>query len=225
MARKTKKSTPVTINEIETPAIPLTATRTPRFSFFSARFIKIVLAVIVLGVIVTLLARRYMGNLVAATVNGAPVLRRDLTKRLTDRFGTQMLEAMIGEQLINAEAVKRQIAVTDAEVNAKVTEVSKAYTGSMSLEDTLKLQGITKSEFENQVRIQLLIDKMFTKGIAVSASETAAYIKDNASTLTATTDAERQVQAEKEVQAQKESQIFIEWFNKAKQDAKINRYL
>jgi len=141
------------------------------FSLKNNRFVKVVIGVVLLAIILGFLARRYKSALIVASVNGTPVLRAELNERLTNRFGSQMLEALIGERLITQEAAKQNIQISNEEVTAKIAEIEKSVSGSMSLDDSLKLQGITKDEFKNQVRIQLAIDKMFTQNATTSTAE------------------------------------------------------
>lgn len=190
-----------------------------------SRLIKIGVAVVLLAVVLGLLARRYKSVFVVGTVNGTPILTTELNGRLTNRFGSQMLEALIGEKLITQQAAKENIQVSTDEVNARITEIEQSLAGQMTLDETLKVQGITRGEFESQVRIQLMIDKMFADEVSVSAQEIDEFVTANAGSLTASGEAEKRAQAEKEVKGQKISTKFIEWFNKVKEEAKIERFL
>lgn len=184
------------------------------------------IGIIVLAIIgVLFVISRNKSRLLAATVNGVPISRFELSQRLTDRFGQQMLEAMIGETLIMEEARKQNVIATPQEVAAKVSDIEKSLKGSMTLNDSLKMQGITRPEFESQVRIQLMIDKMFTKDTTVSTAEVDDFIKKNAGQLTATTDAERKTEAERQIHNDKLGKVFTDWFTKLKDQAKVTRYL
>lgn len=197
----------------------------PQKKTANSKFIKIGIGVVILAVILGLIAKRYKSAFLVASVNNSLILRSELNQRLTSRFGSQMLEALIGEQLIMQEAQKQNIAVADAEIQAKISEIEKTLSGGMTLDDSLKLQGMSKVEFERQVKIQLAIDKMFSKDATISTAEVDDFIKKNGVNLTASTEAEKRTQAEQELKNQKVSQAFIEWFNKVKEAAKVERYL
>lgn len=161
----------------------------------------------------------------AARVNGQPIWRNELSKRLNDRFGQQLMEAMIGERLILEAAAKDGVTVTDQDVAAKVKEIEGTLTGAMNLDDTLKLQGITRSEFEKQVRVQLAIDKMFSDEVSVSAEEVAAYVETNKAMMSSSDPAQQTAQAQTELKSNKINEKFVEWFSKAKEAAQIQRFL
>jgi parvulin-like peptidyl-prolyl isomerase len=209
----------------EDPLMTNMDTETPEFkSPKRPQFFKIALIVLVVAGVAALLLRN-RGWFMAATVNGAPIPRWELNNRLTQRYGSQLLEAIIGEKLITSEAQKQGVTIPNEEIQARVAEIEKSLNGSMKLEDALKLQGISKGEFESQVRVQLLIDKMLSKEVSVSAQEVDEYLKSNSPTLTASDPAQRREQAEKEVRSNKISEKFQEWFAELKKNAKINRYL
>lgn len=220
LSRKRKSDDMVMSEDYSSDMTP-TSSVSPKKS----RFWKIAIIVVLLAVVGALLARRYGNVLVVATVNGMPITRWTLTQRLTDRFGTQMVEALIGEQLILAEAKKQNVSVTEEEVNAKIAEIEKSLGASITLEESLKIQGLTKDEFVNQIRLQLSVDKMLAREVSVSATEVDEYLKTNQIQIIATQEAEQRASAEKEIKDNKVSEKFVEWFTKLKESAKIERYL
>lgn len=160
-----------------------------------------------------------------ATVNGSTISRAELNKKLVERFGEQTLEALIGERLIVDEASKQKVVASNEELQSKIAEVEKSLQGSMSLDESLALQGISRVEFENQMKMQLLIEKMLASQVAVTASEVADYVKNNKSTLTSSTAAEQLTEAETELKNTKMAQVFSEWFASLKEKATVTRNL
>lgn len=225
MAKKKKTSKITTKNNVEVPmAAPSMPEKKSPFPFGLGRG-KLIVGGLVILLVLGLLAKRYMSWVVAATVNGMPVSRWDLNNRLTDRFGTQMLETMIGEQLIVDAANKQSLSVVQPEIDTKISEIEKGLPKGMTLNDSLQYQGVTRPEFDRQIRLQLLIDRMLSKEVSTSAEEVDKFMVDNATKLTATDPAERKVEAEKQVRSQKVSERFVEWFTKLKEAAKIQRFL
>ncbi|HLC66092.1 MAG TPA: SurA N-terminal domain-containing protein, partial [Candidatus Nanoarchaeia archaeon] len=115
----------------------------------------IALAVIVIGLVALFLTNK--GLLVAGIVNGKPIFRWELNKVLVSRFGQQTLEQMISEKLIADAAAKEGVTVSQSEIDAKVGEVTAGLGEGANLDELLSLQGMTRSEFESQIRLQLLI--------------------------------------------------------------------
>jgi hypothetical protein len=227
MKKPLKKSSPKTVttkaiipSTFEEP-INLESPQKPG-RFKSKRWLVLFSILVVAGIVLLVRGRKFI---FAGTVNGQPILRMTLSQRLTDRFGKQMLEALIAENLILEEARKQNVTSEAGEVKAKITGIEADLQGSMSLDDSLALQGVTRPEFENQIRLQLLIDKMLSKEATVSTQEVTAYVQLNNKTMTATSEAGRIQEAEATLRNNKMTQVFSEWFAKIKERAKIERYL
>ena len=225
-AKKSTKKTKVDDTSIEsTPDVSYASMNTPvspRPRGSSMKWVIIAAILIAAGVYGF---RNYRGQIVVATIDGKPVLRSELNSRLSSQFGKQVLEIIIGEQLIFNEATKKNVTVSDDEVTAKMAEVEKSLGGQMTLDQSLELQGVTKDEFISRVKIQLMIEKLFASEASASAEEVATYLKDNAAMLTATVEAEKKIEAETAIKQNKINQKFFEWFNGVKETAKIERYL
>ncbi|RJR14792.1 hypothetical protein C4579_04195 [Candidatus Microgenomates bacterium] len=188
------------------------------------RFMLLALVVVVLAIVAALILRN-KELFVAATVNGMPIPRWELNDKLTQRFGNQILETMIGERLITAEATKQGVTVSQAELDAKIAEIESTLQGQMSLDDALELQGITKSEFESQIRVQILIDKLLASEVSVTASEVDDYIASNSAYLTATEPAQQRIEAEEQLRSNKTAEKFQVWFADLKEKANIQRFV
>lgn len=186
-------------------------------------FARIALVVLALGLAAILFANK--GLIIAATVNGKPIFRWDLNKQMTARFGAQTLEGMISEELIAGEAQKAGVTVTKDEVDAKVQSVVASLGGNVSIDDLLKYQGMTKAEFENQIRLQLMVEKLLGKDIAITDEDIAAYIAGNGATLTATDEAGMKEEARQAILSGKINDKLQTWFAELKANAKIFKFL
>lgn len=183
----------------------------------------LIIAVLIL-LFVALLATN-KGLLLSAIVNGKPIFSWQLTQTLKSRFGAQTLEGMIGEMLVAEEAAKQGVSVTPEELEAKRSEVVASLGGEAQFEDLLAFQGMTRADFENQIRLQLLVQKLLGKDVAVTEEEIDGYIKDNRQTLTATDPAQLRVEARNLIVDQKVSEKIQPWFLELKENAKIMRFL
>ncbi len=215
------------VPELNSPALQV-ITPAKQSSFLSKinwknwkTWIVILVAALILGYYL----RNNKAWFLAAVVDGVPVTKAELNSRLISLFGQQTLDTLIGEKIIFAEAVKQNVSVEDKEIDEKLKELEKNLGQNVNFDDFLKLQGMTKAELTNRLRMQIVIDKMFSKDVSVSALEISDYIASNSATLSATESGTRQEQASKEVRSSKVGKLFIDWFNKKRGDAKIERYL
>lgn len=184
---------------------------------------KVALLVVILGLIAIFVSNK--GLLVAAVVNGRPIFRWQLTRVLTSRFGGQTLESMISQALIDAEARKAGISVSGEEIVKKESDLVKSLGGNVSIDDVLKYQGMTKADFEDQLRLQLTVEKLLGKDITITDADIDTYIATNESTLTATTEAELREEAKQAIFSQQVNDKLQTWFTDLRSKAKILRFL
>lgn len=186
-------------------------------------YLRMVPAVLVVLLLVLLGMNK--GMFVAALVNGKPIFTSQFHSVLRARFGQQTLEGMIGEMLIRDEAKKAGVVVTKEDMDAKEKEIVSSLGANVSLDDLLKFQGLSKADFEQQVKLQLTVEKLLSKDVVVSDKDIDAYIATNSATLTATEPAALRAQAKQAITAASVSEKLQVWFAGLRQKAKVLRFL
>lgn len=172
-----------------------------------------------------LLLWRNKSLIVVATVNSRPVPRWDLEKRLVDRYGNQTLEEVVNEQIILQAGQKKNIQVSDKEIDDKVAEIDKSLGGKISFKDALAGQGLSMDEFRSQIRLQLTLEKLAGASIMISDKDVSDYLDKNRSSLPATDEASLRQQARQTLEAQKKNEALRQLFTDLKNKAKIVRFL
>lgn len=184
---------------------------------------KIALIVLLLGIIAIFVSNK--GLLVAAIVNGRPIFRWQLNQTMLSRFGNQTLEGMISEALIADEARKSGVVVSQEEVDAKVQDVVGSLGGSVSIDELLKYQGMSRAEFENQIRLQLTVEKLLGRDLVISETDIKNFIATNSATLTATSEAGLRAEARDAIMSAHINERLQSWFLELKEKAKILRFI
>ncbi len=183
--------------------------------------------VIVIGVLVLLgvvwLYRS--GRIVVAVANGKPLFRWQLDRVLVSRFGQQTLESMITEELILDAAKKQGTMITKEEVDAKINEVVKGLGENVNLDELLRYQGMTRADFEHQIRLQLTVEKILSRDITVDEKEIDAFVKENKASLVATEASAQREEARVAIRSQKVSEKIQPWLGELKSNASIKKLL
>lgn len=176
---------------------------------------------------VVLLAGGYFfkDKFLAATINGKPIFRYELNKRLTAIFGKETLENLIVERLIQKEAKNKAVTVTEKDIEDEIAKLEKNLGAGMKLEDALKMQGVTLADFKNQLKLRFQVNKILEKEITVSPNEIDKYLKDSAKTIVATGESERKEEAKQRLMEQKISERIQTWVSELLAKAKITRFL
>lgn len=163
--------------------------------------------------------------IIVATVDGQPLWRSAFEQRVVSQVGKKTLEDMISEQLILNEAKKRGVSVTENDVNAKIAEIEKTLPKGTSLSDALAGQGMTMSDLNRQVTLQLTLEKLVGNDFPISDKEISTYLEQNKDFLQATDEASMTQEAKQAILNDKRNSKFKELFDNLQKNAQVNRFL
>jgi foldase protein PrsA len=174
-AASTTRSSRKPVTEL-TPAVPSSATRS----------VRVKKSYVLTGIaIIAFIALLYVlwSVLVAATVNGQPISRIAVIRELERQGGKQALDSLVTKSLITQEAQKKNISVSQKEVDDELKKIdANLAKQGQKLDQVLTLQGMTKAQLVDQIRLQKMIEKMIGK-VSVTDKEIADYIESNKESL------------------------------------------
>lgn len=178
-----------------------------------------------LFVLLLVLAAVNKGWVVAAVVDGQPIFSWQLNATLRTRYGQQTLEGMIGETLIQKEARKTGVEVSAEDIAVKQKEILSSLGTEVSLEDFLKFQGLSESDFNQQLIIQLTVERLLTKNLVITDGDIDNYIATSGATLTATEPAQLREEAKRAIISNQVSEQLQPWFMELRQKSKVMKFL
>ena len=133
-----------------------------------------IVAVLVILLVFVYFSKRFF---IAATVNGKPVSRLTVLRKLEKQGGKKILETMITQALIQQESEKRKIIISQKEVDGEIKKIEVNITSQGStLDQALKNHVMKKSDLVEEIKIQLALQKMAGNNIKVSDKEVDDYI-------------------------------------------------
>lgn len=165
------------------------------------------------------------GLFIAATVNGQPIYKWDFTHILEQRFGAQTLEGLVSEKLIMDAARKEGVAVSADDLSSKINEIVASVGQGVTLDELLSFQGLTKSDFENQVKLQLTVEKILGKGLVISDADVDNFIATNRAMLKSTDAAQLKSEARQAIVDRTISGKLQDWFTELRKNAVIEKYI
>jgi len=178
-------------------------------------------------VVVILLAVLFKSIFIAAMVNGEPISRLSVVTALEKQGGKAMLDSLITKTLVLQEAKKRNITVTQSDIDAEVKKITANLQAQGStLDQALASQGMTKADLNDEVEVQVAVNKMVGTDVTVTNQEIDAFVAANKSQMTeGTTDAQFREEATAQLKQQK-LQTNTQAFLKSLQDkAKVLRFV
>ena len=127
------------------------------------------------------------GLFVAVMVGSKPISRIAVVKELEKQGGKQALDSMVTKELISQEAMKRNIKVTDEDVQKEVDRISKLIEEQgQTLDAYLVMQGQTMENFKDNIMLQKQVEEILKDKISISEEETKKYFDENKATLSQT---------------------------------------
>jgi foldase protein PrsA len=126
-------------------------------------------------------------NGAVAVVNGEEITKDKLYDRMFQNqgLGNQMLDALILEEIIKQEAAAQDVVLTDEELNTAVDEqmeeINAMFPTKEQLDAALAQQNLTldvlRRGFEDQLRIELLMEKLMEPQVDISEENIAAHFE------------------------------------------------
>lgn len=115
----------------------------------------------------------------AATVNGEEISRDELHERLVDQYGQELLDSLITEKVIDQEAKKENVKVTQKEIDEEKAVYAESYGGEDALKQTLESSGLSMADFEEDIESYLATKKLLEPRIEISEEDMNAYFDEN----------------------------------------------
>lgn len=185
-----------------------------------------------------LVAFIYLGFkwLVVAWVDKTPITKIALYQELEQKYGEDLREQKIVENLVKNEASKRAVVVSREEVDQEAKKIEDQVGGKETLDSLLLQQKVSFDEFKGQVELQLLIRKMFEKDVSVSEDEIKKYFEENKESLLSSLDnpdisledessssSQLKEDIKNQLQQQKINQSFKTWLQENQNSARVIR--
>jgi len=127
----------------------------------------------------------YKGLFISATVNGKPITRIQVIRDLEQRSGAQALDSLITKSLINQEAAKKGVNVTDQNIEEEIAKIRESLKAQgQDLDQVIATQGLTEQDVKDQLDLQLKIEGLLSDKLNVTETEIDDFISTNESFFT-----------------------------------------
>lgn len=188
--------------------------------------VKIIL-VIAIGVVVFLLVQKYRGLFVAGMVDKSPISRWELNQKMTEKYGTQTLEEIISDRLLNENLKKYKIVVTDKEVADELASIKAQYGGEDQFKAAIAQYNMTEAQAVDSIKQSLGLKKIVeaTYTITVTDADVQKYFDDNKANYTGK---KLQDVAAEIKDTLTQQQIYTDsqdWYTQIRKDAKVSIFI
>ena len=204
----------------ETQIVPEKRIKLPAFITPKRIIWLLVLAALIILAIV------YKSVFVAATVDGRPITRYSIVKELEKQSGREALEAMITKVLIQNEAKRRDINITENDISGELKKLEDQVAGQGgTLDEMLESQGVTRDELRDQIILQKQAEALVSDKLQVTDEEVDEYIADSGQTLEAGKEEEQKTEVREGLRQQKFSDEITKWLADSRKNASIKEFV
>lgn len=114
-----------------------------------------------------------------ATIDGEEITKDDLYENLVNQYGAAALSTMISDKIVDMEAKKEEIKITDKEIDKEMQTLIESYGDEETFEQQLAATGATKSTLEKDIVKYLQTVKLLEPRIEITDEEISTYFKEN----------------------------------------------
>ncbi|MBY0011087.1 peptidylprolyl isomerase [Paenibacillus typhae] len=161
---------------------------------------SIVLAAALIIVLIKPPFQKDDNSVAVATVNGTDITKAQLYDKLVEAGGESTLQNLITTTLVDQEAKKANITVTDEDINAEIEDLKTQFGGEDALNSALAQSSMTLDDLKAQMPLQVEIRKLLEPKVTVTDEDIKTYFNDNKATF----NQEEEVQASHILVATKE---------------------
>ena len=139
----------------------------------------VVISLLALGILAAPLAVRAqdggLDGLVLASVGKEEITRKELTTRLVTYKGDEALEKMIGRVLLQQEAKRLSLSVSDADLDQKMMEIQAKFRSEEDYHKFLTTSRLTEAQLREETRNTLLVQKVALKESPITEDDLEQY--------------------------------------------------
>ena len=163
--------------------------------------------------------------LVVALINNRPIWRWQFNQALEDQYGNQILNQLINEQLIKQEAKKENIVVSQEKIDQEISQIENRLGPDSSLEEVLTLQNLSLEKLREEIKSQLILEELLSRGLEISKEEVDQYLKENEDLIISEDETERINEATEAIKMEKINEKFQSWYQELRDNSKIASFI
>ncbi len=114
-----------------------------------------------------------------ASVNGSFITRAQLYDRMVEEYGSQAVDQLIAERLLDQQVAKAGSPVKDSDVAAELAKLTAQVGGNDQLLQLMASNNITMEQLKANILYRLKVEKVLGKDVPVDDATLQKYFQDN----------------------------------------------
>lgn len=140
-------------------------------------------AVVIAALIVVAMITSTAKNETVATVDGNKITKEELYDELVASYGTDTLNTMITNKMIELEAKKQNVTVSDEDIQKELDVLIEQYGDEETLKGQLEASGSSMDDLKDDIVQYLQTRKLIEPSIKITDEEIKTYFEENKDSL------------------------------------------
>lgn len=189
--------------------------------------IKKITIVILAGIAVFLVAKRFKSQFIVATVNRQVISRWSLNKSLIETYGSGTLEELVNKALLKDLAKENGVEVTEEDIQAEIDELAVSLGGEEAFDQALEQYQLSLDDLKDRVSTSLIQEKLAeaVSEVEVTDEQIKSYYDTNEALFTDQTFTEVESSIRDMLYQQELQDAFNTWFQTEKDQATVKLFI
>lgn len=147
-------------------------------NFFRSK-VALFVTILIVAAAVLIVALSLNNGEVVAKIGEEEISKDQFYDRLVEMYGSQVLDSMITEKIVELEAKKAKISVTDEDVQKELDKMIEQVGGEEMFNYQLAYSGYTMDQMKEELKNYLTIVKILEPKIEITDEEINSYFEEN----------------------------------------------
>lgn len=147
-------------------------------NFFRSK-VALFVTILIVAAAVLIVALSLNNGEVVAKIGEEEISKDQFYDRLLEMYGSQVLDSMITEKIVELEAKKAKISVTDEDVQKELDKMIEQVGGEEMFSFQLAYSGYTMDQMKEELKNYLTIVKILEPKIEITDEEINSYFEEN----------------------------------------------
>lgn len=116
---------------------------------------------------------------VVARVNNEVITKDELYDYLVKENGQTAINALVANKIIDLEAKKQNVKVTDKDVDKEIDKIAEQYGGREIFEQFLGMYGASLDDIKENIKVNIKIEKLLGSDVKITEDEMKTYFEEN----------------------------------------------
>lgn len=199
----------------------------PVTAFSITKFLKLLAIVVLSGILLFGVVKKYRHFFIVGVVNTTPITRWQLDKVNYDRYAKTSLDEMVNVVLLEQLAKQNGVKLVASDIDNEITQLEERLGGKEALKANMERFGVDDAKLREEVRSIVLQRKIAQKvfNISITDEEISNYYTQNKVLFDKKSLDEVKNEIRKSLEQQKVQEDFSKWFQEEKTKAKISLFI